>query len=494
MANLIVQQEWFRWAWLLMLGFPLLMILLGEGIVRLRRRGRRLVVPLQILRNWVLPVLALYLILSKVLEVGRATLAVRLVETLLWILVIYAVLTLVNILLFEEAATGSWQANVPKLFLDLSRLFLVLVGLAIVFSSVWGADLGGLLTALGVGSLVIGLALQDSLGNVFSGIALLFERPIAEGDWIQVGDETGKVIEISWRSVQLQTLSRDLLVVPNSELAKGNFKNLSRPSRLHQTTFEIGFSYDDPPNQVKQILKQVALETEGVLPDPSPWVAVTSYDDFFIGYKVGFCSASYETAAGVRNEFATRLWYAARRHRLTIPYPTQVEYAQETAPTVDKSQQLTTLLRSVPSLSAVAPVLVEQLQGKLATHDYGRGEEVLAEGERLPGLYFVMAGRAQALVCDRKGQPRQIAELAPGDFFGEKASLLGEQVSDVSVVALEDLEVLILDNDTLQQVLIRIPRLAHELGEVMELRRKLIQDAKNPLQVVGEPKGFETVA
>ena len=86
---------------------------------------------------------------------------------------------------------------------------------------------------------------------------------------------------------------------------------------------------------------------------------------------------------------------------------------------------------------------------------------------------------------DRLGNPQPIVQLSSGEFFGEKASLLSEQVSDVSVVALDDLEVLILDNETLQHLLLRTPRFAHELGEVMELRRKLVQTAKNTLQAVG---------
>ncbi len=287
MLDFIVKQDWLPWTWVLVLGFPLSIVLLGEAIVRLERRKKPLVVPLRTLRNFVLPTLALFLLLVKVLQLDSKTTSVRLVETLLWVFIIYTALTAINILLFEEAKPGSWQSQTPKLFLDLSRFFLVLVGTAMVLSTVWKANLAGFLTALGVGSVVIGLALQDSLGNVFSGIALLFERPIAVGDWVQIGDNTGKVIEVTWRSVHLRTWSRDLLVVPNSELAKSKLKNLSRPALLHQEIFEIGFSYDDPPNKVKQVLKQTALETEGVLSEPAPWVYLVTYSDYYISYKVG---------------------------------------------------------------------------------------------------------------------------------------------------------------------------------------------------------------
>lgn len=477
MTDFIIKQSWFVWIWILVLGFPLLMLLLNEIVVQLERRKKTLVVPVRILRNLVLPTLALFLLLVKVLQLDQETIFVRLIETVLWIFIIYTGLTVINILLFEQASPESWQSQVPKLFLDLSRFFLVLVGTALVLSSVWKADLGGLLTALGVGSLVIGLALQDSLGNIFSGIALLFERPIAIGDWIEIGDNVGKIIEITWRSVHLQTWNRDLLVIPNSELAKSNFKNLSRPSYLHVETFEIGFSYDDPPNRVKQILYRTALETEGVLPDPEPFVQTKAYHDFYINYKVGLFIADYGQSRKILDEFITRIWYAAKRHNLTIPYPIQTQYEyQSIAPiSEDKSGRIAETLRSIPSLSLIAPVLVEHLHGKIITQEYGKGETVIPQGGNLLGLYIILQGRVELWVSDRAGNKQPIMELSQGDFFGVQASLLSDHVSDVSVVALEDLEVLILDTEILQLLLMQIPRFAHEIGELMESRRKLVQ-------------------
>ena len=110
-----------------------------------------------------------------------------------------------------------------------------------------------------MGSLVIGLALQDTLKNLFSGILLLFERPFALGDWLQVGETIGKVIKVNWRSVYLQTRDQDSVVIPNSILAQGNFTNYNRPTPLHVERFLFGFSYDDPPNKVIRVLKETAL-------------------------------------------------------------------------------------------------------------------------------------------------------------------------------------------------------------------------------------------
>lgn len=481
MQQWVINQNWFLWSLLLIVGFPLLMFLLGEIIVRLERRRKRITAPLRILRNLVLPSLALFILVSTVLPLPQDAIVIRIAETLLWIAVIYGALSFINVALFEEAEEESWRSNVPKLFLDLSRFFLVLVGTAIVFSTVWGADLGGLLTALGVGSLVIGLALQDSLGNIFSGVTLLFERPLAIGDWVEINNTVGKVVEMTWRSVHLQTGLQDLIIVPNSELAKGSFRNLSQPTRLHVETVDVSFSYDDPPNVVRQVLKQAALETEGVLHDPAPWVVITSYADYYIGYKVGISGKDFEQAAASRGELLIRIWYAAKRHNLTIPFPTQTEYQYQVTASApeDQHQKILNALQALPSLSALDLEDLQKWSEKITTKHYARSETIISEGEQLPGLYLILSGRVELSVGDHLNKKQIISHLSKGEFFGERASLLSNQESVVTVMALDDLEVLILDTDILQILLIRTPLLAAELGEVMEIRRKAIYSACN---------------
>ena len=125
--------------------------------------------------------------------------------------VIHAALSLLNVVLFEQAEADTWRSRVPKLLIDLARLFLILLSTAFVLASVWNADLAGLVTALGVSSLVIGLALQDTLGSVMSGIALLFERPFSVGDWLELDGVVGQVIDINWRAVRLLTLEQEMV-------------------------------------------------------------------------------------------------------------------------------------------------------------------------------------------------------------------------------------------------------------------------------------------
>ncbi|WP_107670538.1 mechanosensitive ion channel family protein [Cyanothece sp. BG0011] len=476
----LVEQNWFRWAIILILGFPLIMILLNEIIVRLRQEEKPLVATIVIFRNLVFPLVALLLFLTRVLEIPEETTTIRLVKTLVWIGMIHAILSAFKVVIFDEAVAGSWQERVPDLLLDLIRFFLVACITAVILSTVWKIDLGALLTAFGVGSLVIGLALQDTLKNLFSGILLLFERPFALGDWLQVGDTIGKVIKVNWRSVYLQTRDRDSVVIPNSILAQGNFTNYNRPTPLHVERFSFGFSYDDPPNKVIQVLTETALSTPGILKEPSPWVRVENYADFSITYQIGLFVDNYETMLKIRNDFVIRIWYAAKRYHLTIPYPIQTEYHMDLAqmPKPNPTQQVTDMMRSLPNFGHLAAERFIEEKDASNIRYYAQGEWVFQEGERILGLYLILNGHALILVRDNNGQNQEIARLGQGEFFGEKILLTGE-CSDVSVMALDDLEVGVLSPEVVATLLEQIPRLSQEFSELLETRRKEVMKAKH---------------
>lgn len=467
------------WAVVLAVGFPLLMLLLGEGLRWLERHQPAFGAPLAILRNWMLPALAAYLILVEVLARPRLAVGVRISETLVWITLILAALSLLNVVLFEGAPQGSWQAKVPKLFRDLGRFLLVLIGSAIVLSSVWGADLGGFLTALGVGSLVLGLALQDSLGNIFSGVALLFEQPVGMGDWIQIGDSLGKVVEVNWRAVHLQTMNDDLMVIPNSELSKGQFTNFSRPTSLHRLEIPVSFSYDDPPNRVRKILVDAALDIPHVLASPPPNVVVQNYGDFAITYLIQIFAPDFNTGENIRDEMNLRLWYLAQRHSLTMPYPVQQEipYVAAAATPLQQSQSCLSLLQRTPGFAALSKGRLEQMLTRCEFRSYATNEVVLERHDALEGLYLIVAGEAELLIPDHIGRPCSLGVLLQGECFGEKSTLLHGRISDTTVQACDDLEVLLIPVEELQYLLLESPRLASDLTEVMEIRRRALQDA-----------------
>jgi small-conductance mechanosensitive channel len=468
------------WVSLLIFGFPVAMVLLGEAVRILKRERHRYLSGVRILRNWVIPALTVFVLLTRVMGLSRAAGLVRVAETLLWISLIYAALSLMNSVLFDQATEGSWQAKVPRLFRDLGQFVLVLLGSSIVLSTVWGADLGGFLTALGVGSLVLGLALQDSLGNIFSGVALLFEQPVRLGDWVEIGGVKGKVVEVNWRAVHLLTGNDDLLVVPNSELGKSSFTNMSRPELTYTRSIDVNFSLEDPPNRVKEILESTAREIKGVLEDPPPKAKLVSYNDNSISYTMDIACPAFPGSADSADELMRRLWYVARRDGLTMPFPSVVNkpYSEPaTIQPVARQQERLRVLRN-SSFALLPAEDIERLATSSLVRDYAAGEVVMLQGTPLTSLLLLLTGEAEMLLGADDGSELPMGILSTGEFFGERVTLLYKRIADTTVRAATDLRVLVIDGTTLGDLLDANPRLAKELTGVMDIRQRAMESLK----------------
>lgn len=472
--NSILRHSTFPWAIALVLGFPILTIVLGEVIHRLKQHGRPLAATLRLVRNLILPVLVCLLFMQHILGLDSGDRIMKTVQTLLWVCVIHASLSLFNVVLFEAAEADTWRSKVPKLLIDLARLILILLGTAIVLASVWNADLAGLATALGVSSIVIGLALQDTLGSVTSGIALLFERPFSVGDWLRVGDFVGQVIDINWRAVRLQTLDREMLVIPHKVIGGEIIRNFSQPLLLHAERIQIGFSYTDPPNVAKQVLKSTALATQGILTHPEPQIFTLAYDDSAITYEVKFFIQNYGDLEEIRDRFMTRVWYAAQRNHLSIPFPirTLYHFHGPTAQTKNSSKKFEEGLQSIPAFVPLDRQSNLQNQEIVLLH-FGSGEKVLRQGDLGNSLYIIVSGQALLMTQDERGEEREVLSLKPGEFFGVTTLFSGEP-SDVSIVAHKDLEVMMVSAAVVNQMIERQPSFAREIGQVLENRRRAI--------------------
>ena len=449
----------------MLVGFPLAVVLLGEIVTRLRRAGHPLARPLRLIRGGVLPTLTFWLFLLKVIELKSDSIEVRIASTAFYLVSLAAALGLLNVLLFESAEKTSWRSRVPALFLDITRFILVLVGTSVLLATVWDQDLSQLLTALGVGSIVIGLALQDTLGNIFAGIAILFEKPYVEGDWIRYDDHLGKVVEINWRSTRLMTHFGDTVIVPNGEIARGVLMNENNLTLPRYETFDIGFDYSHPPNEVKQVLIDTVTATDGVLADPAPQVYVTTYNDFSIDYQIRFAVADIATLPAVRDNFVTRIWYAAKRHGLTIPFPIRTVHHYNGA-RLDRDSERQEIDRGHGAVGDVLPIDPTDIDAaETRVERYGAGEVIQRRGEVLKELALIVAGR----VLMESGDQRPDVPLGVGEMFGIE-SVLRNAPSAYEVYAVEDTIVVEMSRDFVTDLVAAKPGFAHQLEQTIENR------------------------
>lgn len=459
---------------LLATGFPVATLILNEFIAHCDKRSYPITRTLRVFRNLVAPALALELFTRLILELPPEATAARLVETVFWVCLLYALLGLVNDVVFGTAEPGSWRERVPKLFRDLSKAILVAIGAMVIYSRVWGREIEGALTALGVGSVVIGLALQEPLGNIVSGLMLLFERPLNVGDWVTADGVTGKVIEINWRSVHIETPTRELRIIPNVSLYKGAFSNLSRPTPLRSDSVEIGFSYDDPPNKVKEAMLELLATTPGVLADPPPAVRTVNYADFSVIYRLAFSVHRQEDLATTRDRIMTRLWYVARRAGLTIPFPIQMEYSPGENPGTPAPRPSDLLAKHPRFKPAVADGPSEK---QASVIDFAKGETIQPHGGKFNGFALILKGNASLRAKDGTGQMVEIGSIGPGECFGEHGTA-GGIATDIGIVASEDVRLIVFDTDSIGTLLGKSPGLAMEIGDAIESRRQAVQAAR----------------
>ena len=190
-----------------------------------------------------------------------------------------------------------------------------------------------------VSAVVIGFALQDTLGNAFAGLAIQSEKPFHVGHWIRVGDFEGRVAEVTWRATKLRTKTGNFVVVPNNIVSKEAITNYSEPAQPARLDVDVGVSYDATPNTVKAVMLRALSNAPRVLRAPAADVRMVSFDASAITYRARFWIEDYEFDEEARDEVRCAIYYAFLREGIEIPYPIQVEYLEGAANSSSRGHQ-----------------------------------------------------------------------------------------------------------------------------------------------------------
>jgi small-conductance mechanosensitive channel len=454
---------WFCWAVGIAVGLPIGMILLTELHDALLRRSSPLARQVALLRNYLLPLGALLLLLVEASQVPAGDLPVRVLTTVFGLLVLVLLLSGLNATMFESAPEKSWRKRLPVIFLDVARLAVIAVGLAVMSSYIWGVRIGGLFTALGVTSVVIGLMLQNSVGQVVSGLFMLFEQPFRIDDWLDTGTARGRVIEVNWRAVHIDTGS-GLRIMPNSMLASTSFTNLSRPPGAHKLSITTTFSSADPPDRVCAMLSRVAR----ALPQLKPGSVPRSVPAGGGEYRTSIGLDSPADAGAAKATFLRWAWYAARRDELHL------DDAEDDFSTPERVEQA---LHTV-----VAPALRLSVEGQRSLRSsariirYGADEVVEDTGEVPTAMTFLISGRVQLIATADDGTILPISTLVEGSFLGLTA--LTRQPNLARAYALEEVTALEIDRLHVEHLVMREPLLLQNFGRILDERRSKVQHAR----------------
>ncbi|MCX4243558.1 mechanosensitive ion channel family protein [Paraliomyxa miuraensis] len=403
------------------------------------------------------------------------------------------------VLVLDSLLARRWARPFPKIFRDiLEGLVYVTAVLATLRAA--GAELSALLTTSALLTAVVGLSLQDTLGNLFAGLSIQAQHPFEVGDWIQFDEKpsvVGRVVEINWRATRVITLDQVEIVIPNGPLAKAPIRNFTKPTPVSRRGLRLTVPRDVAPHRVRAAIEAGLHETDGVLLEPSPDVLTEAFTDFGMQYWVRYFIDDYEARERVDSAARERIWVALRRAGIPLARPVQdvavhPEDEQQRKRTEREAlAERLRALRRVDICRALQQEQQEQLAQATELRPYAPGELVIRQGEHGDELFIVLRGQVVVTVDEKHHTPRgdsvEVARLGPGSFFGEMSLMTGAP-RNANVRTLVDTELLVVGKAALAPILDASPELAERISEALATRQQEIDSAssKSAARKVGD--------
>ncbi len=357
-----------------------------------------------------------------------------------------------------------------KLVQDLLAALIYLAATFGIVAYVFDLPVKGLLATSGALAIILGLALQSSLGDVFSGIVLNIERPYRVGDWIILDDTLqGKVIETNWRATHILTGNQDVAIIPNSVIAKSRLVNCSTPTTIHGASIRIRLEPSLTPAAGSNLLKEVLLGSTHILRTPEPTVTIKDLSAEMIDFELSFSVADISAVDRAQNELFNRVHRAAAAAGARFS-PRLGGIPTGAAPEAEGESGIPErLLAGISLFSTLTADEKAALAAQMQRKDYKAGEVVVRTGTILEVLcivsYGVLVGSVEA-----NGRKIEVTRLAPGDYFGEVGLLTGKPLEG-ELAALTRVVIYEISKAALSPLIKARPGLAAELSESLASRQ-----------------------
>jgi len=363
------------------------------------------------------------------------------------------------------------ETAVPKLVSDATALAIFIVAILIVLKVLYEVKIPGLLAGSGIAAIIIGLALQDLLGNIIAGFAIHFEQPFKAGDWLQVNERRAQVMEINWRATRLRTPDSVYLDIPNRELVRQTIVNYHYPDTLHSLRISVPVDYTAPPSRVKDVLHHATANAKGVLPEPRIRTFLKNFGEYYAEYEIQFWINDNAIFNDVNDAVRTNVWYALQRHGIKIALPIRNVRIERPARSREIEMQTTArgILRQQQLFKCLSDAELDALLPRGHIVHFGRGEKLIEQGDDGQSMFILVDGEASVMV-ERNGFQTHVASLTSGDCFGEMSLLTGEKRS-ATIMANKDCEVVEIGKPVVAQSLKENPELLHKLSELLAQRQ-----------------------
>jgi small-conductance mechanosensitive channel/CRP-like cAMP-binding protein len=431
-----------------------------------------------------------------VLEVwAPAATTSKIFQVLPLLLMLLAFGRLASVALFDWALSRRLRTDAPRIVRDIAEGVLVIVSIMIALR-VAGVEAVPLVATSTVITAILGLSLQDTLGNLFAGLALQAQRPFEIGEWIQLdpaGLQVGRVVEMNWRATKLCTADNQELNVPNGQLARTPILNLTRPGASYRRAIDVLLPYEYPPRRCVEVIERALIGIPNLLMEPAPNVFTSAFLDQGVRYRILVYVRLFEHRDGADIAIRERLWYALRRANIPIARGAGIPIGAPPGTTERDLETRAKAIRHVDFLRDLPDSAMTTLATDAYTELYAPGEVVVRQGEPGEELYLCLSGELVVMLQVETGETHEIARITEGGLFGEFAQVTGE-TRVATVQAVRVCELVVIGRAAFSSVLQSNPEFAELISLRLAERRATLDAAEQsaserPRTSVDEHKG-----
>jgi len=367
------------------------------------------------------------------------------------------------------------RREIPRILRDLLQGIAYLITALFVLTRS-EIDVTKVFTASVLTTAVIGLALQETLGNVMAGLALQLERDFEVGDWISLDERiTGRIREVRWRATTIVTKNGDLMLIPNAAITRATIVNFSRPTTAHRQWINVRIHFRHPPGRVREVILEAVRAHAFVRADPAPDCILHEFKEDACTYSVRYWMDDVQRDDSMDSAVRSAIWYALHRAGMEIPFPsaninvTEINEDRAQRKLDEEYARRVDALARVDVFRALDAEKIDRLARRMRRVMFGPGEVILRQGDPGDSLYVVRRGKV-ALQVGLLGASQEIAQLTDGQFFGEMSLMTGETRA-ATVVAKTDAECYIVDKEAFQKILEEKPDLAGTISDILSRRQ-----------------------
>jgi small-conductance mechanosensitive channel/CRP-like cAMP-binding protein len=387
-----------------------------------------------------------------------------------------AVVRAVSFFLFDVYFLRRKGRQAPALLRGLLSTTLYSIVFVLIFTVVLSKEVGFEIIATStIVSVIIGLALQDTLGNFFAGLSLHVEQPFQILDALKISDKVGKVESVTWRATTLRTNNNSILVYPNSKIAREMIE-VYPYNNLNRQVLPFPAPYSIAPETVIRLIREAVRSVPNVAPERTPVVRINGFADSSITYEILYWIRDYMLVPDTDARIREHIWYIFGRNGIDIPFPIRhVMLERVGRASEDGNAGYGPAIEAVDLFEPLTPQEREAVARSAARSVYAPGEAILRRGDQGDSMFIICRGRVEVRLPASNGNLQQVAVLESGNFFGEMALLTGEPRT-ADVYAVDEVEVLEIRKGVIKELFDENSGLAEALSsKIAERQAKLDQ-------------------